>query len=270
MTNAFLSHVAAAFYTVGSIAYVVYIWQLRESWKTVGFASILAGLVAQILAFGWRFSELGYLPIAGLHEAVSFFLWCVLAVFALFHTRYNVAILGSFLSPLALAFLILASSAPKHAVEVKMPEGPLFPIHVLFSFLGESVFAIACVSAVMYLIQERQLKQKTFGQLYRRIPSLSVIENMNVQCLALGFGLLTVGVGTGLVMAYKEWGTDWHWDPKFVLSSAIWALLALALLARRLQGWNGRRSALLMLFTFSVVLFTFIGVNYLSSKHRFG
>ncbi|MBI2059072.1 MAG: cytochrome c biogenesis protein CcsA [Nitrospirae bacterium] len=267
-TDLFLA--AGVCYALGTVGYLLYLAKLSVSMKTLGFGGVLAGLIVQLVAFAWRFSALGYLPIASFYEAIAFFLWCLLAMLAVFHTRYNLAILGSFLSPLALIFLVLGATAHKGPSQVQMPSNPLFPFHVVLSFLGEAVFTIACAASVMYLIQERQLKRKHFGPIYQRLPSLSMIEQLNAQCLYSGFVLLSVGVALGFIMARQEWGQFWTWDPKLVFSTALWALIALALITRRLQGWTGRRSAVFILFTFVAVLMTFMGVNFMSDRHRFG
>ncbi|MBI2890206.1 MAG: cytochrome c biogenesis protein CcsA [Nitrospirae bacterium] len=270
MINTYLFLAAAVCYAVGGLGYIAYLWRLSAPLRNLGLGGVLLGLFLQLLALGWRFSEVGYLPIASFHEAMSFFLWCVLAAFALLQIRYPLAILGSFLSPLALVFLLLAVSASKQPSAAHIPGGPLFALHVVVSFLGEGAFAIACAGAVMYLMQEHYLKRKDFGALYNRLPSLTTVERLNTACLWMGFLFLTAGVGMGFVIAHREWAGAWHWDPKLVFSLAVWLLLALALAARRLQGWSGRRSAWLMVVTFTAVMFTLLGVNFLSDKHRFG
>ena len=48
----------------------------------------------------------------------------------------------------------------------------------------------------MYLLQEKQVKRKKMGALFRRLPSLDVLDDINYRCLTIGFPFLTVGIIT--------------------------------------------------------------------------
>jgi cytochrome c-type biogenesis protein CcsB len=143
-------------------------------------------------------------------------------------------------------------------------------VHVVTIFMGDALFAIAFLAAVMYLIQERQIKHKKFGSFYSRLPSLATLDAINYQSLVYGFPFLTLGMITGSIYAQYTLGTYWQWDPKEVWSLITWLFYAALLHERLVAGWRGRRAALMSILCFCVLIFTFIGVSlWLGGYHSF-
>jgi ABC-type transport system involved in cytochrome c biogenesis permease subunit len=79
---------------------------------------------------------------------------------------------------------------------------------------------------------------------------------------------MTVGLITGFVYAKTVWGKFWSADPKEIWSIITWLLYAALLHGRLMIGWRGRRSAVMAIVGFAVILFTFLGVNFLFEGHH--
>jgi ABC-type transport system involved in cytochrome c biogenesis permease subunit len=86
---------------------------------------------------------------------------------------------------------------------------------------------------------------------------------MNHYCIIIGFALLTVGMITGSIYAQVALGSYWRWDPKEVWSLITWILYAVLVHQRLTVGWRGRRAAVMSIIGFAVLLFSFVGVNFL-------
>ncbi|MFP4036937.1 MAG: cytochrome c biogenesis protein CcsA, partial [Desulfobacteraceae bacterium] len=142
------------------------------------------------------------------------------------------------------------------------------PVHVLTVFAGDGMFAVAFASGLMYLLQERQIKQKRLGGVYKRLPSLETLDSINHYALVWGFPFLTVGMVTGAVYAQQALGSYWRWDPKEVWSLITWLFYAVLLHERLTVGWRGRRAAVMSIVCFALLLFTFIGVSLLYSDYH--
>ena len=233
-------------------------WAQRITWGAFGLHTL-----ARVV----RFIEAGYTPVTNLHEALSFFGWCVTALYLLLQLRYHVPSLGAFATPVAMVFVLGATMM--HGEVEPLPaalQSWWLPVHVGLLFLGDGAFAVAAAAGVMYLLQERQLKRKRLGALFRRLPSLDVLDDLNYRCLTVGFPLLTMGIITGAIWAQQVWGTYWSWDPKETWSLITWFLYAALLHGRLTVGWRGRRAAIWSIVGFGSVLFTFLGVNFLLPK----
>jgi len=128
--------------------------------------------------------------------------------------------------------------------------------------------ALACGAGLLYLLQEHAIKSKHRGFFFKRLPSLELLDHTGYACIVTGFTMLTFGLITGLIYAKSVWGRFWSWDPKEVWSGITWLLYAALLHQRLTFGWRGRRAAIMAIIGFAVILFTFLGVNFLLKGHH--
>lgn len=136
-------------------------------------------------------------------------------------------------------------------------------IHTICSLLSYGAFLAAFIAGMLFLIQERQLKRKHMGRLFHRLPSLEVLDRVNCLAIGVGFGLLSIGVAYGFIGAKVLLGRWWTDDPKEYLTVALWGSYLMLWLVRVRATLRGRRIALLSILGFGLVLFTFLGVNWL-------
>ncbi len=250
-------------YSCATLAYLVFLARTRPLSGIWAGRLIQAGFVAHILATIHRFNALGHLPITNLGESLSFFSLALVAAFIFFERNYQVAILGSFASPLALVMLAASTSLPQGAVQLHpVLKSGWFWIHTLFAFVSYAAFTISGGVAVMYLLQQRFLKKKYFGSLFQKLPSLETLDDINYRCLAVGFPLLTVTIISGAIWLEQAIGSYWNWDPKQTWSLITWFIYAALLHGRLTIGWRGRMAALLSIAGFIVLLVTFIGMKH--------
>lgn len=143
-------------------------------------------------------------------------------------------------------------------------------IHMVTSLLSYAAFLVAFVAGFLFLIQERQLKEKQMGLLFHRLPSLERLDHVNGVALGLGFGLLTLGLACGLAGERTILGHWWTGDPKEYLTVLLWSLYLILWVIRVRQSLRGHRVALLSILGFGLVLLTFLGASYvLFSMHPY-
>jgi len=254
----------AFFYLVGNAFYLYFIVKLNERSARLGRMFLLIGVILHAVGFTARYLSAGHIPITNLFESLSFFSFVTVCVFLAFELKYNIRVLGVFVAPVALVFAVFSAVLPGHLrpLAPALNSGWL-PVHTLLLFFGYAVFAVAFGAGIMYLLMERELKAKRIGPVFRRLPSLDVLDDINNRCLKIGFPLLTLGIITGSIWASLAWGSYWSWDPKEVWSLITWLLYAALLHGRITVGWRGRKAAILAIVGFCSILFTFLGVNLL-------
>lgn len=143
-------------------------------------------------------------------------------------------------------------------------------LHMVCSLGSYVAFLAAFLAGLLFLIQERQLKRKTLGVLFRRLPSLDALDRMNFVAISAGFGLLTVGVVFGLARLGPARLDGWVWDAKSVFSLGLWAAYCVLWVIRLRSTLRGHRVALLSILGFSLVLTTFAGMGrFMSSWHTY-
>jgi len=256
--------VTVAIYILSTAAYVVYFFTQNKYARDVARLLILGAGIIHTACIVTRYIEAGHTPLVNNHEAVSFFAWSMTWAFLTFHWRYKVKNLGAFVSPVITALMLVSAFSSRTFPELPpaLKSGWL-PVHASIAILANGFLALSFCGAIMYLLQEREIKRKNFGMFYSRLPSLDTLDNLNHHCLTIGFPLLTLGIVTGSIWAEQAWGSYWHWDPKETWSLITWFLYAALLHQRLTVGWRGRRAAIMAIIGFLAVLFTFWGVTYL-------
>ncbi|MGH9427019.1 MAG: cytochrome c biogenesis protein CcsA, partial [Terriglobia bacterium] len=123
---------------------------------------------------------------------------------------------------------------------------------------------------VMYLLQERELKLKTFSAIFHRLPSLTTLNEIATSAAAIGLALLTIGIATGMLWSSSRYGVLWHNDPKEIFALLTWLLYLLLIVYRSTAHWRGRSAAWLGVAGFVLVLCTFFGARWMGGYHVFG
>jgi len=140
--------------------------------------------------------------------------------------------------------------------------------HTICTLLSYGAFLVAFVSGALFLVQERQLKRKTLGVLFHRLPPLEWLDRVNFLAIGIGFGLLTLGLGFGFLGIRTWFGQWWIGDPKVTATLLLWGgYLGLGILRARATV-RGHRVALLSMLGFSLVLFTALGVSWWLGSHH--
>ena len=141
-------------------------------------------------------------------------------------------------------------------------------LHALCSVLSYVSFLVACLSGALFLLQERQLKQKQMGVLFHRLPSLGALDRINVVALGSGLALLTIGLLFGIWESRRLAGRWWMWDPSEIMTAVLWSSYLGLWLVRLRATLRGRKVALLSMLGFTFALFTLLGVSrWLPSWH---
>jgi len=262
--SASLFYITFLIYLAATICYMIYLAKPSDNLGKLARWLIRGGFAVHLLFTLSRYLEAGHTPITNLHESLSFFSMAVVGVFIYFEHRFKILVLGSFVTPVALLLMLVSSLFPS----VLSPLNPALKskwlvVHTVVAFLGYASFAVAFGAAIIYLMQERFLKKRKISGMFQRLPSLDTLDEINYRCLTFGFPLLTIAIISGAIWAETAWGTYWSWDPKETWSLITWFVYAALLHGRLTTGWRGKKAAILAIFGFFVMLFTFIGVNLL-------
>jgi cytochrome c-type biogenesis protein CcsB len=260
----FLFQITFFVYLFATVVYLGYFVTQEKKIRTLSRGVLIGAGLMHTGYFVYRYIESGHTPLTNNHEAVSFFAWSVTWAFLSFRWRYPVKNFGAFVTPLISLLMLVASLSSKQVVELPPAlQSNWLPAHASIAILANGFMALAFCGGIMYLLQEREIKNKRFGLFYTRLPSLEALDNLNQHCLAVGFPLLTLGIITGSIWAKQAWGAYWQWDPKETWSLITWFIYAAILHQRMTVGWRRRRAAIMAIVGFSAVLFTLWGVTYL-------
>lgn len=269
--NLFFFYAAIAAYLTSAAGYLAhFVKSDRTVFAPASLGATILGFLLHVAYFATRWNESGRIPVTNFFEAVNFLGMGIVLVFLIMEIRYKVPSLGTFMLPLVLLLMLPAALVPGRIDDLNpVLKSGWLGVHTTLAVLGDAAFAFAFIVSIMYLIQERQLKQKHLGAIFRRMPPLDVMDVMGYKALTLGWPLFTLGMITGSLWAESAWGSYWSWDPKETWSMIVWVIY-LVLLHLRTIGWRGRKMAYLSVAGFVFVLISFFVVSRAGvGKHSF-
>ena len=196
-------------------------------------------------------------PVEGIHFAMSVVSLLACAVYLVMRRRYRIDVVGAFVAPLALTFL-LASRFVVATEPAQRYRSTILPLHVTANLLGYALFSLAFAAAIAYLLQEKRLKEKRLEGLFRRLPPLDALDRAEHRFLLAGFPLLTIGILTGTYWAHEVESGSVTDIARAVLGYATWALFASVLSLRAALGWRGRRAAYGTIAGFAVAVLVLV------------
>ncbi len=262
-----------AAYVVAAIHSVLAFVNKRRALQRVSQVALAVGFILHTAALIADWILEGHYPLFGLRETLSFLAWTLVASYALVLYRYRTQALGSFTLPLVFVLTVVAVLIPASG-DAQERSGLsatwLFPVHTTLLLFAYGAFFVVFVASVMYLLQERELKLKTFTAIFHRLPSLTTLNDIATTALAIGLTLLTVGIASGMLWSSSRDGLIWHNDPKEIFAVLTWLLYLLLILYRSTASWRGRRAAWLGVAGFALVLCTFLGARLMGGYHVFG
>jgi cytochrome c-type biogenesis protein CcsB len=261
-----------AAYLIAAIHSILAFVNKRLALQRVAEWSIAAGFVLHTCALVADWVIDGHYPLFNLRETLSFLAWALVAAYAVVLYRYRAQALGAFMMPLIsiMTFVALVIQTGAKATPEAFSETWLFPVHTTLLIFAYAAFFVVFISSVMYLLQERELKLKTFSAVFHRLPSLTTVNELATVAAGLGLTLLTLGIATGMIWSSARDGRIWRNDPKEIFAFLTWLLYFLLIIYRSTAGWRGRRAAWLGVVGFALVLCTFLGSRLLGGYHVFG
>ena len=272
LSSSVFFNIAMGIYLICFLGYLIFATTQHRGIGSLAAAGLCIGLVLHSVGLVLRWMEThqtgyGYVPLSNMYESLIFFSWTIVLIYLILELKYRQKIIGVFVTPFAFLAIALTSIIP--GVDARIT--PLVPalqsnwlaIHVITCFFGYAAFAVSFGISILYLIRDR--KEEAAAGLSKRLPSTSILDEVNYKSIVIGFPMLTLGIVTGAAWANYAWGTYWSWDPKETWSLITWFVYAAFLHARFTRDWRGRKAAILSIVGFVAVLFTYFGVNYLLS-----
>ncbi len=264
---------AALLYAAGAASYVFFFARPRQVRAArAGLWFVAVAFVVHAVSIGFACREFGGTEFFNLRGGFGMLGWIGAGAFLLLQRFYALPAAGAFVLPLVLIAVLPGFFGLGPNALGELPRSvrvPAIGVHVSTALGGVALFAIAFVVALMYLLQEREVKGKRFGALFSRLPSLASLDQLNQRLVRAGFAIYSVALVTGAMVAKNAWGSFWTWDPQQIASLVVWLLYG-AMVQLRHVGVHGRRYALLTLAGFALVLGSMLAMGAVPQVTRHG
>lgn len=262
--------IAVALYGLSAL-YAIFL--LRRGFREdnrINYCLLLGGAVFHTMAMFQRGFSLQRCPINNLYEATLFIAWTIVASYLVLGAWSRLRFVGAFASPVLFAigvFALMPSLDPPHG-ERPVFTGGWLSLHAALILLSYGAFGLSCISAVMYLTQEHDLKFNKLRAVSSLMPPIQRLELVTGRLLLAGFILLTVGLIIGVVYLKETHNVYFKGDTKVLWSLLVWLGCLVLLVSRWRFAQRGRRLAWGAVGMFAFVLLTFWGSNLLSGIHN--
>jgi ABC-type uncharacterized transport system permease subunit len=264
---------ATLLYLAGGVIALRDLMAEKQARNPTPAACALGGFVLHSLSLGWQWAGQSQIQITGPSQILSFMAWCAVLLYLIgYHLFKKPAALTSFFLPVVVLLAVAGEAIHVVPPQPDADRSNWWMVHGIMMLLGYGAFAVACVTGVMYLVQEHQLKAKIMGKLFQRMPSLAVLDRMNVLAIGFGFTLYTVS----LIAAAVGWGAkssspiDWVSTPLGIVTVLTWILYLVAVNVRFLAALRGKKVAFLTIMGFVLVLFTLGIIFSVDNVHAMG
>ncbi|HYF33748.1 MAG TPA: cytochrome c biogenesis protein CcsA [Prosthecobacter sp.] len=187
----------------------------KKSWQWV---PMLIGFALQTASIYLRGEEVHQCPMKSLSDVLVFIAWSVVLLYFLVGPSFHVSLLGIFTAPLVAGLQIIAILMPgAFPPYPTRPVDPWVELHIAVSLIAYAAFALACITGVMYLLQERFLKRHQITTLFYQLPPIQGLAKVIARLVWLGVFLLSIGLAISfkidlpvgnskLIVAWVVWG----------------------------------------------------------------
>lgn len=260
------------FYFLSTLFYFAYLFSPKNYMQQFGLYSLWAGFVLNLIKIAILFKADGFLICYGMSGILTIVAFVIAGAIIFLRYKLNLRILGVSAMPIATVAMIIASkSQTSISLEVKatfLKNAWVFS-HVIAIFIGDAFFAIAFGMSLLFLLQDSSIKSKKNFFFFKRLPSLNSIDDSIELCIKIGFAMLTFGLIIGVIYAKIVWGKFWSWNVKELWSLITWFMYAFVLHSRTTFGKvSGKKSAIITIFAFCILIFSFFGVNLFMHGHH--
>jgi ABC-type uncharacterized transport system permease subunit len=240
-SSALLAYLAAAFFFLSGLT------RKRRAVSLAGLTATWIGAVLQLAAIIGQAVTGGGSGLLAMPNGLTLVAFLLVVGYLALERIYRVREVGMLVTPLAVIALAVQLLSHPELAPAHTGSDSLLKFHVMLAFVGTALFALAFFLAILYSVQDRQLREKKFGALYRSLPALNSLDTVGFRCISIGFPVYTAAILLGFVSATRV--GLWN-SPSMVLALVTWLLFGLVLQARLTAGWRGRKAALITIAGF--------------------
>lgn len=253
--------VAAGLYSLGLLDAILNIIRRRAQLFRFALGAVSLGAIFHLVSIVEQGVAIGRFPASGFYESMSLCAFLITALFLFIYWRYRLESLSVFIFPLVFVMALVASlgggPVPNRWANQTVRNAWLIT-HVVLVLLGYAALLFTAVAAVLYLLQERELKRKKPRSFYHRLPPLGTLDELITRFMGLGFVLITLAIVVGSTWAFVEFGTRWIADPKIGISFVTWGIYLAMVFLRISAGWRGRKAAILAITALGCCALTWV------------
>jgi ABC-type uncharacterized transport system permease subunit len=259
--------VAVLLYGIAALAVLPAALYDRPRWRHIAIPATIAALFFHFVSLAEMLNAAHHALPVDTHETQTLLGLLLAAAFLVVYWRYKTVSLGVFILPICFLLCLIPAFHPGQETEpFPLLHSRWILLHIVFLLAAYAALFVSLMASLLYLIQERRLKQKS--PTFPWLPPLETTDQIAHKALLFGLPCMTAGLLIGSLIAQATVGASYFRDPKILLAFAMWLVYVVMIQIRRSAGLRGRRAVYLSTFVFFVVLAVW-AANQFSTVHRF-
>jgi len=222
--------------------------------------SIFISVMLNFLTIILRWVSLKQFPASTLFDILSMTMFFLGTGYIILFVKFK----RPFLSLLILPFIIAAGVGGFLSENIVYQKQHLSTfwiyIHLPLTIGGTAFFLISALCGILYFMQERQLKNKNFGLIFKNFPPLETINNLNNFSIFTGFVLFSGGIISGIIWGLIEWNGTLILSSKLIFSFITWIIFFIIIIIKKIRGLTPKQAASLSIIGIILILLTYHGV----------
>ena len=251
-------------------SYIPLLFKEKKMYR-VFVSLIYAGFAFQTLIFFIFLGIKGLTVPVHIDRFVFFNAWILMFIVVLFGLFYKVEYIFLYITPLVALNLLIGFFVPHIHIKpaILNADKAILLTHIVLILIGDSLFALAFIVSLIYIFQERKIKNKKNLKLFDKKGiqlkealhsgggyNLELLDNINYQCLKIGFPFITLGIVMGIYLSGSLSRTFMAVKPIEIMSLITWLIYAILLHERVAKGLRGKRAAIFSVAGFLLILFS--------------
>ncbi|HWW98047.1 MAG TPA: cytochrome c biogenesis protein CcsA [Edaphobacter sp.] len=263
--------VAVFLYGIAALAVLPAALYDRPRWRHIAIPATIAAVLFHFVSLAEILNAAHHRLPVDTHETQTLLGLLLALAFLLVNWRYKTVALGVFILPICFLLGLVPAFRPgQESTSSPMIHTGWIFLHVALLLAAYAALLLSLLASLLYLIQERRLKQKSPSLLWLPLleTPLEVLDQIALKALLFGFPCMTAGLLVGSLIAQTTVGASYFRDPKILLAFAMWLVYIAMIYIRRHAGLRGRRAVYLSSFVFFLILAVW-AANQFSAVHRF-
>ena len=197
----------------------------------------------------------------GVATALSLIFWMTVAIYWITDIKQTYNSLQAFVLPPAAVFVLLHGSTREFNV-LPYTEQPLFMAHLIVALIAYSLFTFAALHALLMAAAERSMHKKPSLIKLPEFPPLIAMESLLFKVIGLGFLLLTLTLGSGMMFSEHIFNEAFKFNHKNIFGLLSWVIYGWLLIGRSAYGWRGPKAIRWTLSGFALLLLAYVGSQF--------
>ena len=237
---------------IGGVIHAVIVLRAGR-WRESKWHSLpmTAGFLFQSAFLYLRGQAEGRCPLGNKFEVFIFIGWCIVLLYFVVGVAYRLSLLGVFTAPLVALLQTTALFMPAETVAHPYKKMNVWEhLHAPLAMIAYAAFAFACITGIMFLVQDRLLKRHRIHALFHQLPPIHDLSKAILRLVLFGEVLFAFVMFISLQINAPITSA------KMLVSWGVLALYAVILLLMLCRTLTARQTAWLAVFGFCIPIFS--------------